>query len=209
MSKDNMFPDLKIDEIPCDTLGVGDPDKKKRVNSKKKGNREELKISHELSDIFGFTFRRVPSSGAFTGGMNRNKYEFTEAAKNTLTGDIICPEWFKISLEIKNYFDTPKIHNIIINGDITLDKWIEQAKADAKFVSKKWLLLFNVTEIRKSYACMDRDTLYQDIEKYSLKTPDKFIIYNSNIILSKDLFFSEYIKSVSGWNEFKNETVNK
>ena len=59
--------DFNLDDIPESPFSRN-PNKKKRINSKKKGNRWELKLAKELSAKFHDEFRRVPQSGGFVGG---------------------------------------------------------------------------------------------------------------------------------------------
>jgi hypothetical protein len=191
MSKDNMFPDLKIDEIPCDTIGVGDPDKKKRVNGNRKGKNFERDICKELGKRFGGEFRRVPMSGGFFGGMNhfKNK-EVNEAAKDVLTGDIITPKDFPFVIECKNYFDTPKIHNLPGIGDATLDKWIEQARLESTTANKPWIIIFKVTEYRgNKYIAVDAPTLIS----HTKGKIHKSIYYNDAFIFDYDYFMDNLV----------------
>lgn len=189
MSKDNMFPDLKIDEIPCDTLGVGDPDKKKKVNGNRKGKSYERFIVHDLEKRFNDVFRRVPTSGAMMGGMNFHKNkDLRQDAKEILSGDIICPTWFKFSIEAKNYYDTPKIHNLMSIGDATLDKWIEQAKLESKNAQKDWLIIFKVTVYRGSQFCVIDKKRF--IEVSGGIGGESFIVYKDSLVYDYEYFWN-------------------
>lgn len=206
MGKDNLFAE-DITSLPDDVHDL-DVNKKKKVNSKKKGNREELKIVNELSQMFNDTFRRVPSSGAFTGGFNRQKYEFTESAKQVLTGDVITPDWFFFSLEIKNYADSPKMHNLLgERGDPNLDKWIDQAKGDAAYVKRQWLLIFNITDIRKTFVCIDIEYIQNLCIELQIEMPQNYTIYHkNNIIIDKSIFFNTFLTKIF---KEKYEAANK
>ncbi|HUS48912.1 MAG TPA: hypothetical protein VMZ91_02000 [Candidatus Paceibacterota bacterium] len=116
---------------------------KKRINSKKKGNRVELEFSKVLSDRFNKTFKRVPMSGAW-GTTNRDT-DIREDAKEVLSGDLICPSNFRFSVECKsradfNFWD-------ILNEDtkhLEIDDWIWQAEQDASISNKEPLILIKI-----------------------------------------------------------------
>lgn len=168
---------------------------KKRINSKKKGNRFELMTAKDFSSRFKDTFKRVPQSGAIVGGLNRLKmHTLREDAQEILAGDLICPRWFPFSVELKDYgVDTaPNMYTILENDQAVLDEWIEQAKKDAAFARKEWIVLFNITR-RATYVCVD----YGKFVEYCIGSiedlPDKFLMYKNSIIIDKEVFINSYI----------------
>jgi hypothetical protein len=178
-----------LDDIPEDDL-MSEP--KKKVNGKKKGSRYELEVAKDLSARYKETFRRVPQSGAIVGGLNRIYNEgLREDAAEILAGDIICPKWFPFSVECKNYANSPKIHNLLSIGDKDLDKWIKQAKGDAEFAKKEWLIFFKVTTGRKSYACLDMNKFAETCPR----VPNKYISYKGSIIIDYKQFLNDHIKN--------------
>jgi hypothetical protein len=190
--------DLKLDDIPADDLMV---EKKKKKNGCVKGKVAERDLCHQLSDMFNDTFRRVPGSGMFMGGKNffRNQ-NINDAAKNTLTGDIITPLFFKFSLESKAYNDTPKMHSLLNGQEKDLDKWIKQASDDAAKCNKDWILIFKITSKRKAFICMNWKVFHEYRTNRSLLEPNSYTKYGENIIIDKDLFFNTYLsqyKSIS------------
>jgi hypothetical protein len=194
---------MNIDEFNLDETPDDDEffmkEKKKRVNGSSKGKRGERNICKELSKLFGDTFRRVPGSGMMLGGKNWYKNEgISESAKNTLTGDIITPEWFPYSIESKNYADSPKLHNIYDGEDSDLDKWISQASLDAKKCDKDWMLIFNITSKRKAFVCLNYEKFIHDfVTVKGLNTPLNYFIYKStNIIIGKQYFFKNYMPKI-------------
>ena len=183
MGKEDLFSD--IDKIPEDTIDDG-KEKKKRVNGNRKGKNYERDVCKDLGKRFGGEFRRVPMSGGFFGGMNhfKNK-EVNESARDVLCGDIITPKDFPFVIECKNYFDTPKIHNLVGNGDTTLDKWIEQARLEAKTTNKPWIIIFKVTEYRgNQYVVVDAATFM----KVSPGKIHKSIYYNESFVFDYEYF---------------------
>lgn len=106
------------------------------INSKKKGNRGELELVKIFNTHFGEgLFSRTPSSGAITGGKNR---EITEnlslETKITLASDIITPIDFRFIIEHKFYAE-PSFWDLF-NSGAEINDWFTQAQNDADFVYK-------------------------------------------------------------------------
>lgn len=121
--------------------------RKKRVNSIRKGNRGESKICKILSKHFDAPFSRTPGSGMF--GTIR---KMSKQATDVLSGDIITPENFAWSLEIKTGYDLDLINLFItkeqvFKGKSTDKKTIEQsfidkASRDAARVDKRPMIIY-------------------------------------------------------------------
>ena len=114
---------------------------KKRINSKAKGNKNELECTKILDERFGKgLFLRVPSSGAITGKSNKVRIaNISDAAKDTLSGDIITPANFAFSIEHKAYKEASFWD--LFNKSSNLFEWFKQSTEDAEFVNKKPLLI--------------------------------------------------------------------
>lgn len=112
-----------------------------RKNSKKKGNRGENELAKMLCERFGEgSFKRTPSSGAYTGGINREKAEdLPWEAKITLASDIITPANFNFVIEHKFYQEV-NFWNLFSSKSQWLE-WIEQAEGDANFVNKEPMII--------------------------------------------------------------------
>lgn len=115
--------------------------------SKAKGSRFEYAIRDMLNRMYDSKeFARTPGSGSIMGRSNFAKREgMSDAAKDTLSADLICPSWFPYSIEAKNYADKPTYSTIIHSYDATLDGWLGEALFDAKNFNKIPLLFFNTT----------------------------------------------------------------
>lgn len=115
--------------------------------SKDKGSRFEYAIRDLLNRVYNSKeFARTPGSGSIMGRTNFARREgLSEAAKDTLSADLICPSWFPYSIEAKNYADKPTYPTIIHSYDTTLDGWLGEALFDAKNFGKIPLLFFNTT----------------------------------------------------------------
>lgn len=178
---------IDLEDLPEDNVME---EKKKKVNSKRKGSKFELEIAKHLSSEFKDTFRRVPQSGAIVGGLNRiYNGGLREDAQEIFAGDIICPKWFPFCIEAKNYANTPKMVNLLSIGDKGLDGWIKQAQQSAQTANKEWIIFFKITEGRKSFACLDENLFFSVIKEQ----PKKFIIYNKTVILDYKNFIDRYI----------------
>lgn len=115
--------------------------------SKDKGSRFEYQIRDLLNKVYDSKeFARTPGSGSIMGRSNFAKREgMSDAAKDTLSADMICPSWFPYSIEAKNYADKPTHATMIHSYDTTLDGWLGEALFDAKNAGKIPLLFFNTT----------------------------------------------------------------
>ena len=155
---------------------------KKRINSKKKGNSNELLVAKLLSKRFGKTFQRVPASGAH--GTNLASTGLRQDALEILSGDIICPPDFNFSVEVKsrasfNFWD------LLNKEDGEIDEWIKQAEEEARISKKEFLLIIRVNN-RKPFVIFKDTTsavypclIYKEVYiimrmDYLLEYPDAF-----------------------------------
>lgn len=135
----------KIDELEIleeiSEIDSSKKERKKRINSKQKGNRAELECAKIFNKRFpDYTFKRVPQSGAIFGQSNKeNTEKIDEEIKITLSGDIICPLNFKFSIEHKAYNEADFWG--LFNESSDLHNWMKQCKADAVFVGKEPMLI--------------------------------------------------------------------
>ncbi len=144
------------------------------INGKKKGNRTELEFAKLLSKRFGKTFKRVPMSGAFS---TANKGTGTsEIAMDVLSGDIIPPEGFKFSIEVKsrkefNFWD------MLNDGNCDIDSWLSQSKEEGMISHKEPLLIIKINN-KKPFVFFRR-TLHEGKltykEEWSVMRMDYFL----------------------------------
>lgn len=102
------------------------------VQSKRKGNRFELKVAKWFSKWSGFKFERVPMSGAWHS--NRDA-----------TSDITCVDHkhqykCRISVECKSYKDIKFEHVLLGNKNCDILRFWEQANRDANRSGKTPIL---------------------------------------------------------------------
>jgi len=108
--------------------------KKKKVNSRAKGNRFENKVAKILNERFDTKeFCRTPGSGAFA-----TTHKLPEYLK--VYGDLITPENFKYIIECKKGYNDEQVSDLL-NPKSTISKMIAQSHRDSKKSSRKFLLL--------------------------------------------------------------------
>ena len=108
--------------------------KKKKVNSRAKGNRFENKIAKMLNERFKTKeFCRSPGSGAFA-----TTHTLPEYLK--IYGDLITPERFKYVIEIKKGYNEERVSELL-NPKSQIFNMIAQAHRDSKKSSRKFLLI--------------------------------------------------------------------
>jgi hypothetical protein len=140
-----------------------------RKNSKKKGNRGENQLVKILCEKFGDgEFKRTPSSGAYTGGLNRAKSEnLPWEAKITLASDVITPANFNFTIEHKFYESIDFWH--LFSDKSKWNEWINQAEDDATFINKEPLVVIKynrherIVLIRSPYLLSELKRLEVDI----------------------------------------------
>lgn len=109
--------------------------KKKRVNSRSKGNTFERKICALLNDRFNTTeFCRSPGSGAFA-----TTHSLPDYLK--VYGDLITPKNFKHIIECKKGYNKVNI-NSIFNNSSELWEFIKQSERDSQVSGKTSVIVY-------------------------------------------------------------------
>lgn len=126
----------EIDDV---LAGLEAGGRKKKVNSGDKGDRTERKLCKILSARFGRPFERAVGSGNRWSQVK----ELTASARNVLVGDVVCPEGFLWVLECKGGYEADvDLSSLFVNGNKTIDKFIEQVAADSARSGKDPMLLY-------------------------------------------------------------------
>ena len=135
------------------------------MNSKQKGKRGESGLVHILNDKFGEgRFKRVPFSGAITGGKNRVANENFEM-KEAYTSDIAAPSDFNFVIEHKFYAEASFWD--LFSDKSKWNEWVEQVEEDAKFVKKEPLLVVKYNR-HKRIALISSPYLRAELVKFDL-----------------------------------------
>jgi hypothetical protein len=109
--------------------------KKKKINSRSKGNTFERKICSLFNDRFNTTeFSRTPGSGAFATTHNLPDYL-------KVYGDIITPKNFKYIIECKKGYNKSNI-NSLFNKSSEIWDFINKAEIDSSRSKKDFIIIF-------------------------------------------------------------------
>jgi len=112
-------------------------EKKKKKNSGDKGNRHERGLCKIFEKRFNKPFIRAVGSGNRWGQVT----QMSEAAKETLSGDISIPAGFKFVLESKGGYEKElDLHGCFVKGCRKLDEFLKQVTDDHKRCGRKPLL---------------------------------------------------------------------
>jgi len=119
----------------------------KRIKSGKKGKRVELEVVKELNSRFSNILSENDSWGKFSrsvGSGNRwgQNVHLSKTAKNIYSGDIVCPDNFKFSLESKGGYNDIDLCSAFGGGQSELDGFLRQADDDAERCGRKPMLLW-------------------------------------------------------------------
>lgn len=121
--------------------------KKKKIKSGRKGKRVELGVVKDLNERFATILAQNPDWGAFSrsvGSGNRwgQKVTLSKAAKDTYSGDIVCPECFRFVLESKGGYNDIDLCSAFLSGHRELDGFLKQVSDDATRSGRKPLLFW-------------------------------------------------------------------
>lgn len=156
-----------------------------RINSKKKGAKNERALASLFKQWTGYDFARSPSSG----GLRWN------SVSNTV-GDIICTDErhqrrFPFTIETKFYNAINFEHLILDMKSSDIKKFWEQSMADAERAKKTPLLFMRYNAMPKeTYFVMAHDWLLPIIKPQQLGF--HVINHGTILILSTDFFSVSY-----------------
>lgn len=157
--------------------------KKKRINSRTKGNTFENKICKILNEKFNTTdFMRSPGSGAFA-----TSHKLPEHLQ--IHGDLITPKNFRFTIECKKGYNKESLSSVF-NPKSNLISFIEQAETDAKKENKDFILVFAQdrqpiiilinSKILYTYEVDIKISIKIKEEEYTMMLLDDLLRYNNN-----------------------------
>lgn len=161
--------------------------KKKKVDGGKKGKRVEREIVAILNERFSHmkekTFSRSIGSGNRWGQVSN----LPKHAKETLTGDICCPEGFKFVIESKGGYNKIDLNSIFEHGNSELDSFLKQVTDDSKRCNKTPLLIWK--RDRKPWLAFLRTSdIYGEYE-YSMQYREWTCVTVKDLLKLQDSFF--------------------
>lgn len=160
--------------------------KKKRINSKKKGNAAELQLSKILNNRFGEKkFSRSVMSGAYLGAGNFIRAAgLTEEQQSVFIGDIITPVNFKFVIEHKAYNEADFWD--LFNASAPINEWIKQVSTDAERAHKKPMLIVKYNNKKRIVYIKEK------VENYIFEYKGWYCFWLEDILgLEDDFFFSK------------------
>jgi hypothetical protein len=167
---------------------------KKKIKSGKKGKRVELEVVKELNKKFCSLLKLHPDWGKFSrsvGSGNRwgQRIELSKSAKETYTGDIVCPDNFKFVLESKGGYNDIDLCSAFEKGHKELDGFLKQASDDAVRCQRKPMLIWK-KDRKPRLAAVKTKELTRRKFAYSMKYRDwTFVNYKDLMKLDDDFFF--------------------
>lgn len=168
--------------------------KKKRVNSKGKGNGFENKISKILAEALApMKFARTPGSGARVGGQNFGVFGsmFSQESLGMFVGDVVpineqdCEKTFRFTVECKAYKDPDKLEALF--GASNIYKWMEEVLVDCVKVKKEGIVIFkwNNTPI---YTAVTKDVELPSEVKRIILTNGIQVAHLEELLTHKDFW---------------------
>jgi hypothetical protein len=112
------------------------------TKSQRYGKGFEYEVRDLLRESSGLAeFERTPHSGSLFGGSNKYKVDKSrDDAVELLSGDLMCPENWRWTVECKNHEDVP-IHQLFLGGNSeTIDEFLAQTHESATTAGKEPLL---------------------------------------------------------------------
>lgn len=170
--------------------------RKKSVNSKAKGNGQELTICKILSKhLAPLCFKRSQQSGAILGGVNaKNIDDYSIEMRVLFVGDV-CPSnegngnpKFNFVVESKFYKESERMEALFSNSLIY--KWLDEAKVDAAKVNKRGLLIFKFNRTPQ-YCAMESDILLPSSVNRLILPNGIQVCHLDELVLHKDFWISE------------------
>ncbi len=168
-----------------------DNKKKKRVNSKAKGNAGELAIAKALTDALPpFVFKRVTSSGAILGGKNAvNLDHYTPAGKCAFVGDVFCSNdehnVFRFCIESKSYKDVDSLEHLFDSSNIY--RWLDEVDVDRVKLNKDGIVLFKFNRT-PYYAAVRSDIALPDGVKFLTLTDGSKVCHMADLLPHRDFW---------------------
>lgn len=117
-------------------------DKKKKIDGGKKGKRVEREIVGILNQRFSHLPDKTFSRSIGSGNRHGQVKNLPKHAKDTLTGDLCCPEGFRFVIESKGGYNKIDLNSVFESGNTELDNFLTQVTEDSKRCGKVPLLVW-------------------------------------------------------------------
>ena len=162
--------------------------KTKKVDGGKKGKRVEREIVGVLNTRFSHMENKTFSRSVGSGNRWSQVKNLPKHAKDTLTGDICCPEGFRFVIESKGGYNKIDLNSIFENGNSELDNFLEQVIDDSKRCGKMPMLVWK--RDRRPWLAFIRTCELIGDYQYSIKYREWTCVLVKDLLkLSDDYFF--------------------
>ena len=160
------------------------------INSRRKGGRNERKVSALFQEWTGFDFAKTPASGGLRWKANQS-----------IVGDIVCTDEthaykFLFTVEAKSYREINFEHLISSNNKIKILEFWAQAVGDSLRVNKIPILMVRYNQMERDLHYLFLPTKFFDLVKGDIGEQYGYLKYtgivNFTILSSKDFFASNY-----------------
>lgn len=154
--------------------------------SKIKGSTWEREVTKHLTELYGQTFVRVPTSGAYLGGSNNHRA--TTLDQHQLAahkGDIQPPTGWRLNIECKNYASIPW-HQIIQQDCKQLDSWINQLEQ-----------VETPGDVNIAFIKISRQGKYVCVQYFNGLNTTNALQYGRYYVFDLDIFFENNKKALS------------
>jgi len=170
------------DDFEIDDIGK-EKKKKKKANGGSKGKRTERNLAHILTERFEKEFSRSLGSGNRWSQIKNMPLH----AKETLTGDLCCPEGFKFVIESKGGYSKIDLNGVFENGNSELDSFMKQSEVDSVRIDKMPLLIWK--KDRKPWMAFVKTKDLQGEYEYKLIYKEWTAVPLFNLLELKDDYF--------------------
>ena len=160
------------------------------INSKKKGSKNERKVSALFTEWTGYAFARTPASGGLRWKANQ-----------AIIGDLVCTDQdhaprFPFTVECKSYREVNFEHLISSNERIKILQFWDQAVADSERAEKIPILMVRYNGMERDLHYLFLPTKFFDLIKREIGDQFGYLKYtgsvNFTIMSSKDFFTANY-----------------
>lgn len=161
--------------------------KKKKINSKSKGNRFERQVVEIFNERFKTTdFCRTPGSGAFATS-------HTLPEHMQIYGDLITPKNFKFTMEMKAGYNKESVESLF-NPKSQLRQFIEQAERDAVKAKKEFIIILK--QNNREPVCIlknDKCHIENELKNKTILWQNYLLVQLKDLLALSDWFFLSYI----------------
>lgn len=161
--------------------------KTKKVDGGRKGKRVEREIVGILNQRFSHLKNKSFSRSVGSGNRWSQVKNMPTHAKETLTGDICCPEGFKFVIESKGGYNKIDLNSIFESGNTELDDFLQQVTDDSKRCNKMPLLIWK--RDRRPWLAFLRKTDIHGSYEYSISYREWICVPVKELLKLEDNFF--------------------